>query len=720
MIGRLAVLLGLSRRPEHRWRRIAVVVASTFATVLILFGASFLIAVERQENRLEARTAYLAVTNSSSDLLLVARGSVWYGENFVPVMWIAPASDADPVLQPGTERLPEPGSAVVSPALGDAIRGDPDLAARFPSFTELGSDGLMDRNELIAWVRPEAQIDPASVTYRIAGFGSSADGDPFSNFAVETLPNRREAVVGVLGFIVLPAMLLLFLGLSAASSLRAERIATLHLLGAGRWWTTRLIVAESFALGAPPVIVVIAIWSGADGWISTIPILNKRLVEDDMNLDWPWLVGGAILLTGSVAGIVLAQSALSLMRKQIEVRKARRFSIATVGPVVLVLPIAVTIVAGINGNLDAFFLGLLATVVLLPIVLPGAVQPVAAAIAETRPVSALLAGLRLMASATRIGRPFTVLASVAIIVSVSYGYLQEVNGAASYLTEQGDGPSSISVSFRADSPGTVESLATNLAPAGVFAISTAVQRDEGTNQVTGDATVIAADCSTIAGALGLDGAACDPGQPTLLTGDIEERLRLAGVQVPAVADPDFVMDDSALSREVIVLSSLPEGNLRPLVEEAMPLDQYIGVQTFSAGTSGIKPPAKAAYVNAGILLAIVVVALAAYLAIVDRMIATIADRSILTVLGLTRAQLRHVEMLAFLIPYLSIVGGGILLGWINLWAFHRLAGGSPELAVIGWTASAASFGAVVGALAIGWLGVTSGRSDPSERTRWLT
>ncbi len=697
-----------------------MIVASAVSAGLVLFAVSFLAAIGHQEDRLNARTAYIADQALPSDLLLVARGSIFSGEGFVPIMWIAPSSASSPVLPPGMATLPEPGGAVVSPALARAIERDPDLAPRFPHFSELGSAGIMGRNELIAWVRPIDPVDPATISVRISGFGEPSKGQPYENFAVETLPNENEAIVGSLGFVVIPAALLLFLGLTAASSLRAERIATLRLLGASRAWTRRLILAETLALAVPPFILVITLWAGVDDSIPRFPIIDNQLVAGDTDLSVLalGLVGAGLI--AAVVAMVLLQNGLSLLRRKREVRSARAFSLRTVGPILLVIPVTVTVISATNRNLNAFYLGLLATVVLIPIVLPRIIQPIGAAIAESGPVPSLLAGRRLVASAARIGRPFTVLASVAIIVSVSYGYLQEVNGAASYLVEQGDGPSSVLVTFRSTTSADIDMLATDVAPNGVFPLDSSVERESESNQITGVATVIGGDCTAIAGSLGIQPDPCDPEQPAVIPDLLKQRLMLAGVTSPVIADPELAIDSSTIVRQVVVLSNGAEDELRARVGAATPLDRFVGIQTMSAGTSGVKPPAKAAYVNAGILLAIVIAALAAYLAVIDRMIATVADRSILTVLGLTRRGLRQVEILAFLIPYVSIVGGGMLLGWVNLWAFHRLAGGQPDPAIMLWTGVAAVVGAIVGALAIGRLGVTDKRTDGPQRTRWMT
>lgn len=720
MIARLAILLALSRRPEHRWRRVAVIVASAVSAGLVLFAVSFLAAIGHQEDRLEARTAYIAEQDSPSDLLLVARGSIFSGEDFVPIIWIAPSSDSSSVLPPGMATLPEPGVAVVSPALARAIERDPDLASRFPHVSELGSAGIMGRNELIAWVRPIDPVDPATASVRISGFGDPSKGQPYENFAVETLPNENEAIVGSLGFVVIPAALLLFLGLAAASSLRSDRIATLKLLGASRDWTTRLILAETLVLAVPPFIVAIAIWAIVDTSIPRFPIIDNQLVAGDMDLS-VWTLGlvGAWLIAAVVA-MVLLQNGISLLRRKREVSSARAFSLKTVGPILLVIPITVTVIAATNRNLNAFYVGLLATVVLIPIVLPRVIQPIGAAIAQSGPVPSLLAGRRLMASAARIGRPFTVLASVAIVVSVSYGYLQEVNGAATYLVERGDGPSSVSITFRPSTSADIDTLAADLAPNAVFPLDSSLQREPGSDQITSVATVIGGDCAAIAGSLGVQPNPCDPAQPAVIPDLLEQRLMLAGVPLPVIANPELAIDGSTVVRQFVVLSNMPEDELRARVGAATPLDRYVGIQTMSAGTSGVKPPAKAAYVNAGILLAIVIAGLAAYLAIIDRMIATIADRSILTVLGLTLRGLRQVEILAFLIPYVSIVGGGILIGWLNLWAFHRLAGGHPDPRIIIWTGVATVAGAIVGSLAIGRLGIGCDRPDGPQRTRWMT
>lgn len=347
MILRLAVLLARSSRPEHRWRRVAVPLAAAVATMLTLFGVCFMAAIGHQEDRLRARTAYIAEYPAPTDLL-VSVGSIWVGDQQVSVNWIAPVGDAPPRLPPGIAQMPAAGTAVVSPALARAIRQDPLLAARFPSYTELASSGVMDQNELLAWIRP---VDPSVISGRVAGFGDPSLGTPVDDFAIETLPNEREALVGVLGFIILPAGLLLFLGISAASTLRSQRLSTLRLLGVGRGWVTLLVVVETLALAGPAILVIIVLWSVADGWIKTIPIVDKRLVDGDLNLSYPLL---GILLLGLIVStvvMILLRDAVSLVRRGRAVRIPRVATVQTVAPAILVIPIAVTVVAATNRNL---------------------------------------------------------------------------------------------------------------------------------------------------------------------------------------------------------------------------------------------------------------------------------------------------------------------------------------------------------------------------------
>lgn len=267
MIARIATGLVRNPAPEHRWRRVAVPVSAAVFMLLVLAATSIVLMAQRETGRVERRTALLATEPSPTDLNLAARDDVWRSEQYL-VVWIEPAANAKPVLPPGMERLPEPGEAVLSPALDRLASRHPGLAGRYPDYLVLGSEGVRSGDELFAYVRvPEGRTLPGDLAgdlsgetraVRVRAFGSPTVTDPV--FPLEPpLPvaSVGEVVEGVLGLLVVPGLIVLTVGAATASGVRDSRFEMLRWIGAPERTLIALGVLETLILAVPGLGAVI-------------------------------------------------------------------------------------------------------------------------------------------------------------------------------------------------------------------------------------------------------------------------------------------------------------------------------------------------------------------------------------------------------------------------------------------------------------------------------
>lgn len=128
MIWRIALGMARSHAAEHRWRRLAIPIASVFFMVCLLSTFSLLKMQAQEEARLANRAATLATSPAETDLLTNTTFED-AGDKQTVIIWLEPAGTAAPVLPPGLGTLPESGTFVVSPALARLIESQPSLQA---------------------------------------------------------------------------------------------------------------------------------------------------------------------------------------------------------------------------------------------------------------------------------------------------------------------------------------------------------------------------------------------------------------------------------------------------------------------------------------------------------------------------------------------------------------------------------------------------------------
>ncbi|WP_460068418.1 hypothetical protein [Streptomyces sp. YKOK-I1] len=195
------------------------------------------------------------------------------------VVWIRPLT-ANAPLPPGLDRWPDPGQAVLSPALRTALRtaGDPDRYG--DAVGTIGDEGLASPGERYAYVNPKGdRLTASSQARKAVGFGTSAPGA--SGDWIFVAP--RERLRTGLYLVLVPALVLAFVAARMGSQGRDRRTALVSALGGGlrtRVWLnlgeSALPVLTGAVLGVLPAFAV------ATGGDIRLPWIGYELSAADL------------------------------------------------------------------------------------------------------------------------------------------------------------------------------------------------------------------------------------------------------------------------------------------------------------------------------------------------------------------------------------------------------------------------------------------------------
>lgn len=699
MILRLARLLATSWRPEHRWRRAAVPLAAGMTMVLVLVAMSIWAMFQRQADRAAGRAVVEAEEARPTDLSFLPRSDDWNNLQYV-VNWIEPAGEGAPILPPGLDVLPPPGVAAVSPALARLIDQEPALAARYPRYETLDSmAGLVDEGELIAWVRAEKgkEITGASGALRIQRFGPAG-----WDYSIVANPDAFSLRVVLVLFLLLPAALLLFLGLATASRLRAERLAMLTALGAGWGWLIRFVLAEALFLVLPSIALATVVWGPVAARIDRLPFVGKDVVRGDLALR-PGERLLAMLMVTALAGVLV----LLMTVVPAWFGRARQHARPTAGGRSVLVLRAVPVVAALGAVTTGGLLALLgesqrgATVLIygfaalvgtVPLAVPTLIAPVGRWLAGRGSVPALLAGRRIQWDPIRTGRPFTMLAALVVIASMIMSFLTNLTDREPPPPRSDRTPSVVFIGWFARDERALEEAGARLRPAIVAPLT-----EEGRELRLG------VTCAQLAGALGWSPMACSAEAPYRLDQDGARELSELFWGRDAQLDPTVDgVDDGRVAAAVL---SIETGDAATAaVRRGLPFAAYPGLSITSDESFELRTPPLAKWLNYGVLAAVFVTGLACFVAVVDRVIATQYERRYLTRVGLTPTQLRRVELWAFLIPYAVIVSGAGLLGVVSTQASLLIQGDRMPIGGFMVMGALLAVLGIVAAVAVAFLG----------------
>lgn len=309
----------LRHADQHRWGGPRAV-AQCLGALLVCIGLAAMVVeadyTALRQERSDAITPVIAQSDADAQVLYRFGGFASIDNRPVTVVVIAPVSEDSP-LPPGVEAWPEPGEAVVSPALAEDLVGDrADLFG--PVAGTIGPEGLEVPRERRVYMRPtEEALDEASMT-GVSGFGGD---NPTGSFYGEGYLNASpQSVVQALlvGTLVLPGMVALVVGSGINGEERIRQSRTLMALGLQR----RHLAAIDAVEGLSAVLVGTALGAllvGAACLVDvSVPALDAAFPAADTRHAGTWLViavlAALLVSLGTVVGARLAQRQLVTMR----------------------------------------------------------------------------------------------------------------------------------------------------------------------------------------------------------------------------------------------------------------------------------------------------------------------------------------------------------------------------------------------------------------------
>lgn len=731
MIFRVALGLARNPAPEHRWRRVAVPVSAAVFMFLVLAGSSVVAMTLRGAERVEQRTALIASKPSPTDLDLLYGDDKWHGEQFL-VVWIEPSGTGETILPPGMDGLPEPGQAVVSPALDREAASNRGLAGRYPDRIVLGSEGVYSEDELFAYVRIAedrnlpgdlaGDLSGGTSAVRVSSFGSPfEDGIPFTLDPMSRTPSVGEVVGGVLGFLIVPGFIVLTVGLAAASGVRDGRFNTLRWIGASGLTLTALAVIETLVLAVPGLFATTVLWGVISPRLERVPLVGYDIVRGDLELPWSLLAVefGACAVAAGVMAVVVAT--VMADRHRDGAARPRPGSGRAVLTPLRTLPLVLAFVlfavswplrGPVGGMLN--LAGIIATLVGLPLAFPIALRAVGTALARLEAVPASIAGRSLEWDPLRAARPFLGVAALLVVALAGSGYIAVASGdgTASALPSRSAQPVFVEwIDPHADDvPRLRETLDAGLvAPFGEGGHThNGGHSHEGGH---GDILSVGADCRQLAPYL--SSMVCDPEMPYKLSAVAEQRLTEAmsmaahgsDTEVRLVPPEDvpvdgrvFVMDDEAL-----------EGRVRDAAIRELP-----AAYVYSQSGSVMQASPLVSWIANGIAVAVVSLTLGYLVSLVDRFLSTQEHRRHLLNLGVSPRRLAALEAWRFAAPYGAVVAIGFCAGFTIC---VLLVGIFPDDALIPWRGIGLTLGitavaGLVGTASVAFFGARSVRENP--------
>lgn len=681
MILRVASGLSYGSSPEYRWRRMAVPVSAFIFMLLMLAGSSVVVMVQREAERVEQRTALMAARPSPNDLNIALGDDVWRGEQFL-VVWIQPAGEGETVLPPGVSQLPEPGQAVVSPALDRLASKHPNLSERYHDRSIIGTDGIQSGGELLAYVRmPEdrklsgdlsGDLSGLTQSLRVRAFGSPSSADvPIGLEPLSRTAYASEAAVGVLGFLAVPGFIVLVVGLTTASRVRDRRLEVMRWIGVDSRTLATIAVLETIMLALPGLVGAAIIWGLIAPRLEHIPLVGHEAVRGDLRLPW-WLLlaglGTAMVVIGFVAILTTVTTEVARRRTASGTRPSVRQTAITplraapLGAAFVLLALGWP-TRGSDGSM-LNLLGTVAAIVGVPLVFPGVVRLIGNCIGRLESTSAWIAGRGLEWDPVRASRPFLGVGAVVVIALASSGYLalaHYIEGASLPIVET----RAVSVEWLSPQVGDLEAFESKLGSGLVVPVREGGHHAHSGGEHEHNSTlVVGATCRELS--TYLIGAECDADAPYVLSAEAERGLAetLAfsahGPDTNIRLAPAGEVEDNGMA---LVLGNAPlkvlESRVRDAAMATLPAPY---VNSWLASTGAASP--LVTWLVGGLVFAVLILAIGCLLSLVDRILSTRDHRRLLLDLGVPRRQFIAFEAWQFAAPYSAVVGIGFCAGLI--------------------------------------------------------
>ncbi len=647
-----------------QWRRLAGIAGASCALLLLLAGISTIALLQRERIRDLGRQPEVADTPAPTDLFIVPAFDQHAGQQFT-VLGVFSATPDHGVLLPGLSAPLSPGQAAVSPALARLIRQDERLAARYPDIVVLHQSGVASADELFAYVAapPGRPIPEGAV--RVSTFGQ-----PHSQLSVPlVLPwfvgLDRTMVLGIAGATVIPAFLVLWVGVNAGSRTRNARWQVLHYLGASRSQLRRLAAAETLWLTAPTVGTCSAAYSALTDHLNAIPIVGRAVFPGDLRppldltataicmvvvggamIGW-WSRGDSASISGLSAFMVLHTPAARLL------------------PLLLAL-IAIGSGLALPEARWLMIVGFFAIIAGVPIAMPLLIRQCGLAMSESGAFIAFLSGRILSRESVPLARSLASIASVTVIALLAAAYFA-ILGEQSRSTDSSQVSNVAILKWFSHDPADTMILQELLGDRMI--------RFMAVDPATGSVRV-AASCEDLRAMAIVRG--CVPGSPYALNESGEASLRrvLFGGPAPfSVGLVPSIPPDRHLSALVRIRPGETADDVRGAVGSA--IVNTLGPYTIDVPSDGaLRPSPLTDWLRGGTSLAISALFIAGSLALLDRIVERRREWHPLVWIGASPTLLRSLEGLILSTSFAVTEASAFIVGFIPI-AIAFLAGAAP-------------------------------------------
>lgn len=475
---RLAARLAFATDVRSRWRLACLSLAGAIATFTLLLSLSVLHIGARSDVHRVNREPVLAHGVADARLFVVIRGEIWQHRQF-PVVWLEPNGSQTLVLPPGLRTLPDPGTAVLSPGMlssgAAAALGFKQSMAGSGRNGTIGAQGLEVQSELLVYMRPAVSrsLGHGGNLFAVAGFNKQHNNDGIVNFETQDFaPTRKLAAALAIWGLLLPALILLAIGVGSRSPTRSARFHTL-----GRFGVTRLVIRliagiETFLLAAAGVGVGVLVWSFYAYEATVIPFADITVAGEALTVGFAATLTVVFLV--SALAFVLGYSLVAFddagsvtSRRKVN---AKPVSNVRAAPLIMctVLMIGTHIPPATSYALPLLLLSLVLVCLTFPYTAPWLVSRLGSALSRMSAPHRFLAGRRMVASPTSLATPALIVGVLMFVMGASTGMYQRLNAT-------GDAGSAArnnySINWRGEQSGDIDTIRAVL-PKAVVAVVT--------------------------------------------------------------------------------------------------------------------------------------------------------------------------------------------------------------------------------------------------------
>ncbi|MFE2044212.1 FtsX-like permease family protein [Streptomyces sp. NPDC059477] len=700
---RMAARLVYSPHRGQRLRLLLLTAVAAVTAMVALLAVGVVHSLFEERERFDARAVRMADDGQRPVVRVNLRSDTWGTEQF-PVVWLEPVKAGDrAALPPGMADWPEPGGWYVSPGLAELAADEPRLAERFPRARVLGSEGVLNPGELLAYrLMPRGGTMGVDVL-EATGFGGGRPGQsmPIGEDDELDVPAMTLAVAGFAG---VPLLLLALTATGVSAPLRSRRMALLGAIGLPGRWRRRLLVYESLLITGPGLVAGTVLWAVAGSLLDRVPVVDHRVADNALIPPYGAVLLTVLALAALFTGLSLAADRVKRGRRgQTSPRpRAGRPALSELRLAPAVAGVCLLVTASVREGETAAVSALAATVTLaagVPLALPVVARRLAArsAAGAVDPVR-VMAARRLQYDPRSAVKPLYGIAALLVVVPVVAAWMASARQAdppaprdryVESVLLRGALAQLDLKDFTAPVPGAVAARIHTLDPSD--------ERAEPAFQ-------LGADCSALTTLLGAP--SCE--RPGVLLPRAAERLtRIAGLPVPldlALRPPP---EPSQLSKtDTLLILGERRPGFEPDVRTAA-LTSPLALTVLSENDLAGRESKLVGWIFGGLTLLAVQVFCTLAIGVIDRSAAGRRDARLLISFGLTGSRVREIAGREFLMGYVMVVGIGLGTGVVASAVWNSLDAAVPyptDVTVL----------TVVVATLLGALGLMSVRAQRDE------